>query len=65
MISNNRLSARIDAIASSFLRAHRLVTDERLALSPEASVARSMGRKLLTAQTRRAARRCGGARAFA
>jgi hypothetical protein len=36
MISNNRLSARIDAASSSLLRAHRLVTDDRLALSPEA-----------------------------
>jgi hypothetical protein len=35
-VSNNRLSARIDAVASSLLRAHRFVTDERLALSPEA-----------------------------
>jgi hypothetical protein len=34
MISNNRLSARIDAAASSCLRAHRMVTDERLALPP-------------------------------
>ena len=36
MMSNIPLSARIDAIASSFLRAHRLVTDERVALTPDA-----------------------------
>jgi hypothetical protein len=36
MMSNIPLSARIDAIAASLLRAHGLVTDERLALTPEA-----------------------------